>query len=71
MQQYNWQWKTEAPRTLPSLTIGILRVGHIGKKMNVQYLSMAEEHEPSNVYSLHHDANVLHFNLGLILICPF
>ena len=49
MQQCNWQWKTEVLRTLPSLSVGILGVGRIGKKMNVQYLSMPEEHAPSNV----------------------
>ena len=40
MQHRKWQWKTEAPRTLPSLSIGILGVGHIGKRIAEMCKSM-------------------------------
>ena len=33
MQQRKWQWKICAPRTLPSLSVGILGVGNIGRKI--------------------------------------
>lgn len=33
MEQRKWEWMFTAPRTLPSLSIGVLGVGHIGKKI--------------------------------------
>ena len=33
MQQRKWEWQTQDPRSLPSLSIGILGVGNIGTKI--------------------------------------
>lgn len=33
MEQRKWEWMLTAPRPLPSLSIGVLGVGHIGKKI--------------------------------------
>lgn len=33
MKQCRWQWQNHAPRSLPSLSIGVLGVGNIGRKI--------------------------------------
>ena len=40
MQKCKWQWQTSAPRTLPSLTIGVLGAGAIGKRIAEMCKSM-------------------------------
>ena len=40
MEQCKWPWQDHAPRTLPSLSIGILGVGNIGRKIGEMCKSM-------------------------------
>ena len=40
IEQRKWLWKSSAPRTLPSLSVGILGVGNIGKRIAEMCKSM-------------------------------
>jgi phosphoglycerate dehydrogenase-like enzyme len=40
MQQCKWQWQIQEPRVLPSLSIGVLGIGSIGKKIAQMCKSM-------------------------------